>query len=66
VQNKLEAFYAWFYEVEGFGFRAERLLDDLGGNEELYDKMLPWLKAAYLVGKQEGDEVLDLLKDIEQ
>jgi hypothetical protein len=26
----------------------------LGGNEELYDKMLPWLKAAYEIGKQEG------------
>ena len=65
MQNKLQAFYAWFYEVEGFGFRAERLLDDLG-DEQLYDKMLPWLKAAYLVGKQEGDQVIDLLKDIEQ
>ena len=53
--NKLEAFYAWFYELEGFGFRAERFLDDLGGNEELYDKMLPWLKAAYEVGKQDRE-----------
>jgi hypothetical protein len=52
--------------LEGFSFRAQRMLEDLGGNEELYDKMLPWLKAAYMVGKQEGDEVLDLLKDIEQ
>jgi hypothetical protein len=66
VQNKLPGFYNWFYELEGFSFRAQRMLEDLGGNEELYDKMLPWLKAAYLVGKQEGDEVLDLLKDIEQ
>jgi len=49
--SKTEAFYHWFYEVENFGFRAERFLDDLGGNEELYDKMLPWLKAAYQVGK---------------
>ena len=51
MPNNLEAFYAWFYELEGFGFRAERLLDDLGNNEELYDKMLPWLKAAYEIGK---------------
>jgi len=53
--NKLEAFYAWFYELEGFGFRAERFLDDLDGNGELYDKMLPWLKAAYEVGKQDKE-----------
>ncbi len=53
--NNLEAFYAWFYELEGFGFRALRLLEDLDNNEELYDKMLPWLKAAYEVGKQDRE-----------
>jgi hypothetical protein len=56
MSDNLEAFYAWFYKLEGFGFRAERFLDDLGGNEELYDKMLPWLKAAYEIGKQESDD----------
>jgi hypothetical protein len=53
--NNLEAFYAWFYELEGFGFRADRLWEDLGNNEELYDKMLPWLKAAYEIGKQDKE-----------
>lgn len=52
----LNKFYEWIYELEGYGFRAERLLDDLGGNEELYDKMLPWLKAAYQVGKQNQEK----------
>jgi len=55
MPNNLEAFYAWFYELEGFGFRADRMFDDLGNNEELYDKMLPWLKAAYEVGKQDKE-----------
>jgi hypothetical protein len=54
MPNNLQAFYAWFYELVGCGFRAERLLEDLGNNEELCDKMLPWLKAAYEVGKQNG------------
>ena len=55
MPDNLEAFYAWFYELEGFSFRADRMLEDLGNNEELYDKMLPWLKAAYQVGKQDKE-----------
>lgn len=46
-------FEDWFYELEGFAFRAERFYDDLthyqGDNIETIEK---WLRAAYEVGRE--------------
>ena len=55
----MEKFDAWFYEVEGFGLRAERLQAELGTDDVKYLLVKEWLKAAYLVGKEEGDQIAD-------
>ena len=55
----MEKFDAWFYEVEQFGVRAERLQAELGTDDVKYLLVKEWLKAAYLVGKEEGDQIAD-------
>jgi hypothetical protein len=52
-----EKFEDWFYEMEGFGFRAERFYNDCeyGNNECLRN----WLKAAYDMGFEAGRGVCD-------
>ena len=55
----MEKFDAWFYEVEGFGLRAERLQAELGTDDVKYLLVKEWLKAAYLVGKGEGEQIAD-------
>jgi hypothetical protein len=62
----MKRFNDWLWEQEGFSLRADRLFADLGSDYKRYEVVVNWLKAAYEIGKQEGDEVLDLLKDIEQ
>lgn len=47
-------FEDWFYELEGFGLRAERFYDDfIDGDME---KMIKWLEAAYDSGKESTDD----------
>jgi hypothetical protein len=62
----MKRFNDWLWEQEGFSLRADRLFADLGSDYERYEVVVNWLKAAYEIGKQEGDQVLELLKDIEQ
>jgi hypothetical protein len=62
----MKRFNDWLWEQEGFSFRADRLFADLGSDYKRYEVVVNWLKAAYEIGKQEGDQVLELLKDIEQ
>jgi hypothetical protein len=44
----VESFDAWLYGQEGYGLRVERLSEDL---RDPIDKVLPWLKAAFDVGR---------------
>ena len=44
----VESFDAWLYGQEGYGLRVERLSEDL---RYPIDKVLPWLKAAFDVGR---------------
>ena len=62
----MKRFNDWLWEQEGFSLRADRLFADLGSDYPRYEVVVNWLKAAYEIGKQEGDQVLELLKDIEQ
>jgi len=62
----MKRFNDWLWEQEGFSLRADRLFADLGSDYERYEIVVNWLKAAYEIGKQEDNQVLELLKDIEQ
>ena len=62
----MKRFNDWLWEQEGVGLRADRLFADLGSDYERYEVVVNWLKAAYEIGKQQDDQVLELLKDIEQ
>lgn len=42
----------WFYEMEGFGFRAERFWSDYDLKNR--ESMLEWLRTAYEIGYEEG------------
>jgi len=45
-------FDEWFYEMEGFGFRAERFWSDFEGQDKI--AMIEWLKTAYQMGYEEA------------
>lgn len=48
-------FEDWFYEIEGFGIRAERFYDDLAAfhADKVGDQtIVGWLKAAYAMGRE--------------
>jgi len=42
----------WFYEMEGYGFRAERFWDDFERQDRV--AMIEWLKTAYQMGSEEA------------
>lgn len=50
-------FDAWFNEIESFGTRAERFLSECNYDIAMYNRMIPWLKAAYEVGRAELDQI---------
>lgn len=58
----MKAFNDWLWQQEGFGYRADRLFADLRGDTAQYEIVINWLKAAYEIGKQEGTQVLEDLK----
>jgi len=62
----MKRFNDWLWEQEGFSLRADRLFADLGSDYERYEVVVNWLKAAYEIGKQKDDQVLELVKDIQQ
>jgi len=45
----------WFYEMEGYGFRAERFWDDFERQDRV--AMIEWLKTACQMGYEKGQEV---------
>ena len=51
-------FDAWFHELEHFGLRSERLFYDLDCDAKKFEIVKEWLKAAYLVGKEESDQII--------
>lgn len=53
-------FEDWLHEREGFSLRSERLFADVGSNFKRYELVVEWLRAAYLVGRSEGDQISDL------
>lgn len=55
----MEKFDEWFYEVEGFGMRSERLQAELGSYDAEFVRVKEWLHAAYMVGREEGDQIAD-------
>jgi hypothetical protein len=50
-----EEFDDWFYEIEGFSFRAERFWNDV----ELLKKpeILEWMRTAYKMGYNAGQQL---------
>lgn len=58
----MKKFNNWLWEQEGFSLRADRLFADLGSDYKRYEVVVNWLKAAYEIGKQEGNQVLEDLK----
>jgi hypothetical protein len=52
----MNEFDEWFYGIEGFGCRAERLFADLEYDGQKYDLVIEWLKAAYLVGREDRED----------
>ena len=50
-----EGFDEWFYEMEGYHFRAERFWDDIAYQDK--DTILEWLKTAYRVGYEDGQKL---------
>ena len=55
----MNKFDEWFYEVEGFGMRSERLQTELGSHDVEFIQVKEWLHAAYMVGREEGDQIAD-------
>lgn len=53
-----EQFNEWFYELEGYAFRSERLIDDLYYAAETKDvsMIINWIKAAFEEGYKVGAE----------
>ena len=52
-----EQFEEWFYELEGFSFRAERIYDDCERGDS--EQIKGWLKTAYDMGFKAGRSVRD-------
>jgi hypothetical protein len=51
-------FDEWLDEIEVYGSRMERLMDDINSPHPSYnDLILKWLRAAYDVGYEEGKVV---------
>lgn len=50
-----EKFDDWFYELEGFVFRAERFWDDVEHGKE--KEILEWLRTAYKMGYNDGQQL---------
>ena len=48
-------FDAWFYEMEGYGFRAERFWSDYDVKDQV--AMMEWLRTAYQMGYEEGQRL---------
>lgn len=53
-----EQFDEWFYELEGYAFRSERLIDDLYYAAETKDvsMMISWIKSAFEEGYKAAKE----------
>jgi len=45
----------WFYEMEGYGFRAERFWSDYDAKDQVV--MMKWLRTAYQMGYEEGQRL---------
>lgn len=48
-------FEDWFWELEGFHFRAERFWDDYESNRRT--EILDWLKTAFALGYTTGSSI---------
>ena len=51
----MEGFNDWFYEQEGYGFRAERFWSDYDAKDQI--AMMEWLRTAYRMGYEEGQRL---------
>jgi hypothetical protein len=48
-------FDEWFYEIEGYGLRAERLFEDMPClTQQESTRLIGWLKAAYSQGAEDA------------
>jgi hypothetical protein len=54
-----ELFEDWFYELEGFGFRAEYFWSDFDYACETkdYKRIVKWLRISYEMGYNEGQRL---------
>lgn len=60
----MDKFDAWFYEVEGFGMRSERLQAELGSHDVEFIHVKEWLHAAYMVGREENEQLRECVKEL--
>jgi len=51
--DKENSFADWLHELQGFTLRSERLVEMFGYDQ--YERMVPWLKAAFNAGRNEED-----------
>ena len=51
----MEGFNNWFYEQEGYGFRAECFWSDYDAKDQV--AMMEWLRTAYRMGYEEGQRL---------
>jgi len=45
----------WFYEMEGYGLRAERFWSDYDAKDQI--AMMKWLRTAHQMGYEEGQKL---------
>jgi hypothetical protein len=55
--KRIQAFYDWFEELEGFHIREERFWDDFEQGDK--KEILEWLRAAFDVGFEAGQSYRD-------
>lgn len=65
----MKTFDQWFYEIEVYSTRACRLFsDECKYSGELYERIKPWLMAAYDAGvenRKEDDRIQKIIDDLE-
>lgn len=59
----MDKFDEWFYEVEGFGMRSERLQAELGSHDAEFVRVKEWMHSSYMVGKEENEQLRECVKE---
>jgi hypothetical protein len=55
MSNKYETFDDWFNEIENYGTRMERFLDEFGQHQGR-ERMIEWLRASWECAREEKNK----------